>query len=127
MSFKRSSMDVGLTPPIEYHPAKSGETIVLGEALTLTAGALTKCAATAKPDYIAVGPKDTNGMVPVIKVQGYMTFEVPLSVDGAALAVGNKVTLSANGLQVTATTDAGVATIVAINGTAVGDTVVVRF
>ena len=127
MSFLRHTMDVGLTPPIEYHAGKASEAIVLGEALAMTAGALTKCGATAKPDYIAVGPKDANGTVPVVKVQDYMTFEVPLSVDGAALAVGNKVTLSANGQQVTATTDAGVATIVAINGTAVGDTVVVRF
>ena len=126
MSFKRSSMDVGLTPPIEYHPAKSGETIVLGEALTLTAGALTKCAATAKPEYIAVGGAK-DGIVPAIKVQDYMTFEAPLSVAGTALKIGNKVTLAADGLQVTATTDSGVATIVAIHGTAVGDTVEVRF
>ena len=127
MSFKRSSMDVGLTPPIEYHPGKSAETIVLGEALTLTAGALTKCAATAKPDYIAVGDVNADGVVPVIKVQDYMVFEAPLSVAGTSLKVGNKVTLASDGLQVTATTDSGVATIVAIDGTAVGDTVAVRF
>ena len=126
MSFLRHTMDVGLTPPIEYHPGEAGETIVLGEALTMTAGALTKCGATAKPDYIAVGPVK-EGTVPVIKVQDYILFDVPLTVAGNALTVGSKVTIAATGLGVTATTEGGVATIVKINGTAVGDTVTVRF
>lgn len=123
MSFLRSTMDVGLTPPIEYHP---GTGIVLGEALSMTAGALAKCAATTRPDYIAVGPAK-EGIVPAIKVQDYMIFEVPLSADGTALKVGNKVTIGADAQTVTATTASGVATIVAIEGTAVGDIVKVRF
>ena len=123
MSFLRSTMDVGLTPPIEYHP---GTSVVLGEALTMTAGALAKCAATAKPDYIAVGPSK-EGVAPVIKVQDYMIFEVPLSAAGTSLKVGNKVTIGADAQTVTATTENGVATIVAIDGTAVGDIVKVRF
>ena len=127
MSFKRSSMDVGLTPPIEYLPGKADEAIVLGEALTLADGALTRCAATTKPDYIAVGPVNDEGIVPVNKVQDYMTFEAELTAAGDALQIGNKVTISDDGMNVTATTDAGVATIVAINGTAIGDTVEVRF
>ena len=127
MSFMRAKMDVGMTPPIEYHAAKSGETIVLGEALTLTAGALTKCGATVKPGYIAVGAADANGMVPCIKVQDYMTFETKLSVAGSSLKEGSVVTIASDGLQVTATTDSGVATIVAMSGTAAGDTVTVRF
>ena len=124
--FKRNTMDVGLTPPIEYHPGKASEAIVLGEALTLTAGALTKCSGANKPTHIAVGPVK-DGIVPVIKQQDYMTFEAPLSVAGDALKVGDKVTIAANGLGVTATTEGGVATIVAIHGTAIGDTVEVRF
>lgn len=126
MSFLRHTMDVGLTPPIEYHAGKASETIVLGEALAMTAGALTKCGATVKPDYIAVGPVK-EGTVPVIKVQDYILFDVPLTVAGTALKVGDKVTIAATGLGVTATTEGGVATIVNINGTAVGDTVTVRF
>ena len=39
MSFLRHAMDVGLTPPIEYHAGKASETIVLGEALAMNAGA----------------------------------------------------------------------------------------
>lgn len=124
--FLRSSMDVGLTPPIEYHPGKASEAIVLGEALTMTAGALTKCGATAKPDFIAVGPVK-DGVVPAVKVQDYILWEVPLTVAGTALKIGDKVTIAATGLGVTATTESGVATIVGINGTAIGDTVIVRF
>lgn len=127
MSFMRNTMDVGLTPPIEYHPGKASEAIVLGETLTLTAGALTKCSGANKPTHIAVGPVNKDGIVPVIKVQDYMTFEAPLNVAGTALKVGDKVTIAADGLGVTATTDSGVAQIVAIHGTAVGDTVEVRF
>ena len=127
MSFMRNTMDVGMTPPIEYHAGKADEAIVLGEALTLTAGALTKCSGSVKPDYIAVGSKKETGEVPAIKVQDYMTFEAPLTVDGAALKVGDKVTIAADGMGLTATTDSGVATIVAIHGTGVGDLVEVRF
>ena len=118
--FMRSKMDAGLTPPIEYH--KSAEAIVLGEALVMAGNGLTKCGATAKPDYMAVGPVN-EGVAPVIKVQDYIQFEAPVEGGAGSLKVGDKVTLSADGLGVTDTTDGGVATIVAIEG----DTVVVRF
>ena len=121
-----ANMDVGLTPPHEFMEATAGETIVLGEALVLSAGKLTKCGATAKPEYIAVGPVE-NGIVPVIKVQDYMVFEAPLSAAGTALKIGESVTLHTDGLKVTATTASGVAKIVRIDGTAVGDMVHVRF
>lgn len=124
--FKLAKMDVGMTPPIEYHPVKSGEAVTLGEALTLTAGALTKCAATTKPGYIAAGPA-VDGVAPVVKVQDYMTFETTLAAAGTALKAGSVVTLHTDGLQVTATTESGVSTIVNMAGTAVGDTVTVRF
>ena len=44
-----------------------------------------------------------------------------------SLKAGSKVTLDADGLQVTATTDSGVAVIVDLEGTQVGDSVRVRF
>ena len=65
--------------------------------------------------------------IPVIRVEDGMIFSVPLSASGASLKLGNKVTLAAGGLQVTATTTDGVAEIVGIIGTAVGDEVLVRF
>ena len=124
--FRLATMDVGLTPPIEHKEVTAGEEIVLGEALVLSGGKLTKCAATAKPTYIAAGPSQ-DGVAPVIKTQGYMVFETELAADGVALSNGSTVTLHTDGLCVTATTEGGVAAIVAMDGTAIGDTVKVRF
>ena len=44
----------------------------------------------------------------------------------SSIVPGNKVTLSADGLQVTATTTGGVAQVVDMDGTAAGDKVRVR-
>ena len=124
--FRLSGMDVGLTPPIEYMEVKAGEAVALGEALVLSSGKLTKCGATAKPTHVAVGPAKED-VAPVIKVQDYMEFETTLTAAGTSLVPGSVVTLHTDGMQVTATTTDGNATIVALYGTAVGDTVVVKF
>ena len=94
MAFILAKMDVGLTPPIEHKPVTESESIALGEALVLSGGKLTKCGATSRPTFVAVG---------------------------------NKVTLHTDGLQVTATTTSGVATITYIAGQTVGSLVRVRF
>ena len=121
MAFMLQNMDVGQTPPIEYRQATAEESISLGEALvTAATGLLTKCGATAKPEYIAAGPQDENDQVPVVRVQDYQIWRTQLSVAGTSLKPGNKVTLAA-------TTESGVAVIVALEGTAVGDSVRVRF
>lgn len=128
MAFFLQSMDVGQTPPIEYRRATAEEDVVLGEALvTASTGLLTKCGATARPEYIAAGPQDENDMVPVIRVQDYQVWRTQLSAAGTSLKPGNKVTLETDGLRVTATTASGVAAIVAMEGTEVGDGVRVRF
>lgn len=128
MAFFLQSMDVGQTPPIEYRQATAEEDVVLGEALvTASTGLLTKCGATARPEYIAAGPQDENDMVPVIRVQDYQVWRTQLSAAGTSLKLGNKVTLETDGLRVTATTASGVAAIVAMEGTEVGDGVRVRF
>ena len=128
MAFMLQNMDVGQTPPIEYLQATVEEDVALGEALvTAATGLLTKCGATAKPEYIAAGPQDENDLVPVIRVQDYQVWRTQLSAAGTSLKPGNKVTLAADGLQVTATTESGVAAIVVLEGTAAGDSVRVRF
>lgn len=130
MAFILAKMGVGQTPPIKYKAVKAGEDVVLGEALTDGTTGLTKCAATAKPDFVAVGPKNAEGEAPVVKVESYMEFDAPLAAapaEGVTLASGVKVTLHTDGLQVTATTTGGVAIITRVDGTAVGDTVGVRF
>ena len=128
MAFLMQSMDVGQTPPIEYRQAAAEEDVVLGEALVTNAGGLlTKCGATAKPEFMAVGPQDEQDVVPVVRVQDYQVWRTQLSAEGTSLKAGSKVTLDADGLQVTATTDSGVAVIVDLEGTQVGDSVRVRF
>lgn len=124
--FRIAKMEVGQTAPMEHMIAN--EAVVYGEALTLATGKVAKCAATAKPDYIAVGAAAKSGdSVPVIKVQSYMQFETTITADGASLHLGDKVTLDSTALQVTATTGSGVATILGMDGTAIGSTVTVRF
>ena len=125
--FRLANMDVGLTPPIKYKPVTAGEAVVLGEALVVTAGALTKCGPTVKPQYVAVGPNNAAGEVPVVQVQDYMTFETQLSAAGTELKIGDKLTLAADGLRVTATTTGGVAEIVRLDGKIAGDCVLVKF
>ena len=57
-----------------------------------------------------------------------MVFAVPVSAAPTSLKVGDKVTVNSDGVQVTATTTNGVATIVSLNGAkAAGDTIIVRF
>lgn len=119
--------DNGQSPPFEYISGKEGETFSVGEALTLAAGALTKCAATVIPDYIAMGPAGANGLVPCSRVNETIGYDAPLSAAGAALKLGDKVTLSADAMGVTATKAGGVATIERIDGTEEGDIVGVRF
>ncbi|BAK99588.1 hypothetical protein OBV_23900 [Oscillibacter valericigenes Sjm18-20] len=125
--FSIYKMSVGTTAPFKYLPGTAGETIEAGEALALASGKLTKCGATVKPAYIALGPKDDKEVVPCAEVQPYMEFLTTLSADGAALNVGDKVTLGTDGMQVTATTTEGVATIKSITETAAGGEVVVSF
>ena len=72
-------------------------------------------------------PQDEHDCVPVIRVQDYQVWRTQLSALGTSLKRGNKVTLETDGLRVTATTTSGVATIVDLEGTAVGDGVRVRF
>lgn len=128
MAFLLQNMDVGQTPPIEYRQVTAEEAVVLGEALvTASTGLLTKCGATAKPEYIAVGPQDEKDVAPVVRVQDYQVWETQLSAAGTSLKIGNKVTLETDSLRVTATTASGVAVIVDMEGAAVGDSVRVRF
>lgn len=117
-------------PSPVYHEATSGEEISIGEALVLTDGKLTKCAATTKPEFIAmghVGAADTNRKVAVCRVESNQVYEVPVTAAPTSLKVGDKVTLHTDGLQVTATTSSGVITVENLNGaTAIGDKIVVR-
>ena len=117
-------------PEPVFHEATDGEAISVGEALVLTDGKLTKCGATVKPAFIAmgqIGASDANRKLAVCRVESNQVYEVPVTAAPTALKVGDKVTLHTDGLQVTATTTSGVVTVESLNGaSAAGDTIVVR-
>lgn len=128
MGFRYFQHDNGKTPPIEYNPGKTGETFAVGEALTLADGALTKCAAAVTPTHICVGPRMADDTVPATRVTRNTIYAAPLSADGSALKLGDKVTLGGDAMTLTATTASGVAEVVRIFGSAgAGDELGVRF
>lgn len=130
MAFKPHQTNDGRVPPFEYLPA-GAITPKVGMALYMNAGNLAIAAGTTKPTYICMCEKETavaaGDIIPVIRVDDGMILSVPLSASGTALKLGNKVTIATGGLQVTNATTDGVAEIVGIMGTAVGDEVLVRF
>lgn len=124
--FLQSRQLRGMTAPIVYMDATASVVYKVGETLKASAGAVTRASATEKPTHICVGPASVNG-VPCVEVLDDMEFETTLSAAGTSLSVGDKVTISADGLQVTATTTGGVAEITGMEGTAVGSKVTVKF
>ena len=103
----------------------------VGMALALNAGQLTIASGTTKPTHICMEEHEAavaaGTLIHVNQVEPDITFGVPLSVAGTSLKVGQKVTIAADGLAVTATTENGVAQIEKICGTGVDDLVHVRF
>lgn len=130
MAFLIHSTDDGRVLPWEYLPA-GAITPKVGMALTQTNGNLALASGTTVPTYISMREQDTaltaGDMIPVVRVQPDVIFETELSAAGTSLKVGQKVTLATDGLRVTATTTEGVAELVEILGTAIGDKVRVRF
>ncbi len=113
-------------------PSTASETYRSGEALVLASGALTKCGATAKPTHIAAqdytAPAENTKPLFVYPVGAGMVFECPVSVVPTGIFAGDKVTLSADGMGVTATKTNGVATVYDLCGaTAAGDKILVAF
>lgn len=119
----------GYVPPYEHLPA-DGLTPLVGMALVLEGGKLTLASGTEKPTHISMCQRESacadGELIPVVAVSGDITFAVPASVANT-VPVGGKVTISADGLNVTATTDGGVATIVGREGEAAGDIQFVKF
>ncbi len=128
--FMIHTTDDGRIPGFEYLPA-SAFTPKVGMALMMTNGKLAVAGAANKPVYISMTERDavcTAGeLIPVIRVQPDIIFETTFSAAASSVKPGNKVTMTADGMQVTATTEGGVAEIVEMHGIAAGDKVRVRF
>ena len=120
----------GHVPAFEYLPA-GAITPKVGMALTQSGGLLAAAAGATKPKYICMCEKDSavaaGDLLPVIRVTADIAFRTTCSEAFTDRKPGDKVTLSSDGLQVTATTTSGVATVTEIEGTASGSGVVVCF
>lgn len=128
--FLNIKTDDGHVQPFEQLPC-SAITPKNGMAMVLTGGKLAIATGTNKPQYICVEEHASavvaDTMVTVVRVDQQTIYETELSAAGTSLKPGDKVTIADDGLRVTATTTSGVAEIVYIDGTAIGDKVLVRF
>lgn len=107
---KLYSVGSAKTAPMEIYDITDSEAVTLGEALVLSSGKLTKCAATSIPEFIAMAA-GTGVEIPVIRVMEDMVFETTFAADASSNAEGTLVTLHSDGAQVTATATNGVFTI----------------
>lgn len=130
MAFLVHSTDDHRVPILEYLPCGAIQPQV-GMAMVVTDGNLAIAAGTTKPTYISHRQEGAalaaGDIIPVIRVQPDMIVETTFAVAADAVKVGSKVTIHTDGMQVTATTEGGVAEIVAMDGTAAGDKCRVRF
>ena len=115
-------------PEPEVHIA--GTDITPGMALTLSDGVLRVCAPTSTPTHISMGIAETGNKTAVFAVNSAQIFDVEVVSSGTTFTLkeGQKVTITADGLGVTNTTENGVATVIALNGAQnKGDKITVRF
>lgn len=130
MAFLTHKADGGRVPGLEYLPC-AAITPKLGMAMVQTGGNLTTASGSAMPTYISMVEKENactaGDIIPVFRVLPDMVFETTFQAAASALKLGDLVTIHTDGLQVTATKTSGVAEIVEMDGTAVGDRVRVRF
>ena len=103
----------------------------VGKAMTVTGGKLAVASGTTKPTYICMRHEASTVAagtpVPVMRIRDDMIFETTFSVAATSIKIGDKLTLSTDGMQVTATTTDGVAEVVEIIENTAGGHVRVRF
>ena len=130
MAFYIYAVDGGAIPSWEYHPC-SAITPEVGMAMTQTSGNLATASGSTVPTYICMtqrGEAVTAGdIIPVIRVSESIIFETTFSASASSVTVGSRVTIASGGMKVTGTTASGVAEVVAMEGTAAGSRVWVRF
>lgn len=130
MAFLIHSTDDHRAAHLEYLPC-SAIAPKVGMAMVMSGGTLVAATGTTKPQYICMTERKTactaGEIIPVIRAQADMIIETSFAVAASNVKLGNKVTISTDGTQVTATTDSGVAEVVYMDGTAAGDMCRVRF
>lgn len=116
--------------PLAYLPAAASMATAIGEAMTVSGGKLVKATGTTAPEYICMTDNEKTAagdLVACQKVQPGVIYEAELSAANTSIAVGNKYTIGTDSGSITATTESGVAKVVAFDGTAKGDKAYVTF
>lgn len=125
--FQRVSSLGGDTQPFEYYLLTDAEGSIRGEALVQTNGRLTKCGATATPEFIAERTQAAEATsakpIPVTRITEEDEFGTTANATVAPTLIGSKVTLHTDGLVVTATTTSGTFEISATDGVTNGGAV----
>lgn len=107
-------------PPIEYRLLTDTEGSTIGELFVETSGRLTKCGATATPEFIALKTQAAEitsvTPLPVQRITESMQFDATATATVAATLKGAKVTLHTDGIKCTATTTSGVFMITETDG-----------
>ena len=128
--FTPHKVDDGRVPVTEYLPA-GAITPKVGLALYQNAGLLAVVGGTTKPTYICLQEEPaavaSGTVIAVQRVAPDIIYKTESSAATTSVKLGTKVTLTADGTQVTATATDGVAEVVAVDDTAAGGTVYVRF
>ena len=111
----------------EFYLLTDGEGSTLGEVLVQSSGRLTKCGATATPEFLALKTQtaETSSVtpIPVMRLTEEMEFETTSSATVATSLIGAKVTIGSDGLTCTATTASGVFEVTNTNGATTTSTV----
>lgn len=128
MGFFVHTTDDGRNLPMEYLPA-SALTPRIGLAMKLTAGKLAAVKGAESPAYICMTERDTpceeGDILQVARIAPDTVWRTTAAADMSDIHVGDMVTISADGLEVTAT-KGGTALVTAMDGTAAGSAVLVR-
>ena len=109
--FKNQSRLIQGNTPFETFPKGDGTAVAIGQALVLSGGLLAPATGTTAPEFIShtTSPAgERNEKIPVERITEVDEYETELTVNGGSLNPGDRVTLSANGLGVTAATAGGV-------------------
>ena len=127
--FKLHTLDHASVLPIEEHPCSAIQPQV-GMAMVLSGGLLVKATGTTKPTYICVTQRHAavvqGELIQVTPCTAAAVYETEFAVAAASIKLGSKVTIHTDAMSVTATTEGGIAEVVAMDGTAAGSICRVR-
>ena len=117
-----------LVPDSLILPRKADTAYVAGTALVLSGGVAVAATGETKPQYIAYSNNAANDGSELVAyaVSETMRFEAPLTAYASGVISGAKLTLSADGKGVTATTGGHCVVVDTMNAKAAGDKIIIK-